>query len=430
MGSLSARRRRGALLVGVTALAAAALVAAAIAMPSQLDLATTALGEPAPATLRSVATLEQEVTLRAFFGPRDPTWQRLRPWLEALDEASDHLRVERTSPDDPRYPAGVLAVEAGRETEVVTIGTRPAVARRAFARLDAEVLGAVARAVAPPRLTLRITGHGELELEGQMRALLQGAGLDLRSWDLSRPLPLEERPLVLLLSPRGPLAPGESAALGDYVQQGGRLLVVLDPDHSAEPPNELLASLGVTLRPGPLADVRGAARLRARGSAGHPISAELPAPVRVSGAFGFGRRGRVRSVAPLWVQEAYADADADGARTSGERLMDHPVMTATTFVPRAGLAREGRAVVLGDADLLGDEAQRRPGEAALLQRTLQWLLDDPGEAVRPVPAAPRPAEIDLLGDSRRTRTLSLLAVLPVLFLLIAAALALRARPTA
>ncbi len=427
MGPLS-RRRRSALGVVLAALVAGALWAGARAAEWRSDVSLAALSAPAPATVAAFRDSDTDVELLAFFDERDPIWARLEPWLAAL--AGQRVRVRRVTPG--REPdlerehevvgAGVVVVTTRGASEQVVVGTRPAVARRSFARLDGEVVAALGRALAPPRLALFVAGHGEREPQARLRALLAGAGLEVRSWDLARAIPAAERPLVVWLDPSGPGRETESRALSRFVREGGRLLAVFEraPDAS------LLTSLGVRAQPGVLRGPEGDERLRAQASGAHPLTAELPAPLTVDGARGFARLGEARAVAPLWIPRAYPDADGDGARGVGEPLREQAVMTTRAFVPRAGLEREGRAVVLGDADLLGDEGLRRPGEAALARRVLEWLGED-DEARRPVAPLPPPAEIDLLGPEHRSRTFAVLFGLPAALLLIGGAQRIRSR---
>jgi ABC-type uncharacterized transport system involved in gliding motility auxiliary subunit len=98
-----------------------------------------------------------------------------------------------------------------------------------------------------------LQGHGELPLEpiegglSQAVASLQERGYIVEPLDLSRESSIPEDTTVLAIaSPERPLFTGEREAVETYLQQGGGLLLLLDPNSDAGL-NELLEAWGIEL---------------------------------------------------------------------------------------------------------------------------------------------------------------------------------------
>ena len=398
------------------------------------DLSLGRLDPPEAATREAVRQLRSDVTAFLFLDRRSPVYARLGPWLDQLAAESDHLQVQlvdrAAQPELARRyrveregtlvlaPMGTEGAEGSR----LAIGTTLSSARPVLRRIDGEVLATLAAALAPPRQALFVQGHGERSLRdsGHLVALLRRSRFQPRTWDLTHSLDTGVESVVFLLAPESPLEPAEEEALVRFVGGGGRLLVALEPGGSH--PQRLLATLGVRATEGMLRDATGEPRIRARVSSAHPMGAEVgdaEAPLHVEGAVAFTRRSR-KAVAPLRVERAFVDADGDGARGAGERLGNHAVGITTRFQRHGPDGREGRGVLLGDGDLLADEALERPGPEALLRGALAWLSERDGERIAPVIATtPESIEVDHMGGAHASRSWALVIGLPALLLLVA-----------
>lgn len=420
MGAMTRSDRRRMIGVG-TVLAALVLALASHDIATQsdvrLDLSLGRLDAPGEAVRRAVATLEGPTEALLFFSPRDPVAARLEPWLDELSAESDHLIVRRVDP--ARQPelarrhgveaAGVLVLAPrGTEGAPLVFGDRPAMARRVLRRLDAAFLQTLGEALAPPRPAYFVQGHGEPSLRETPRALtrlLEHSGYELRTLDLRR-LPEPGDELVLLFAPRAPLETSELEALGRFVAQGGRVLAAVEEPSVAA----AFAPLGVRGRAGLLHGIDGRARIRSRASAAHPITSNVSDALWVDGAIAF-ERADERAVAPLRVERAFRDVDGDGRRSEDEAVETQAVVVATRGIARAG-GGEGRAVVFGDVDLLGDSSLERPAGATLVRDTLGWLAERSGGRVAP-PIATSDAELEVDHAAGEARVAYLLAIFGV-----------------
>ncbi len=421
MGAMMRADRRRMIGVG-TVLAALVFVLASHDVSTQsdvrVDLSLGRLDAPGDAVRSAVAELAAPTDALLFFPPRDPIAARLEPWLDQLSAESDQLTVRRV--DAARQPElarrhgvegdGVLVLAPeGTEGAALVFGDRPALARRVLRRLDSAFLQTLGEALAPPRPVYFVQGHGEPSLRETPRSLtqlLERSGYELRTLDLRR-LPGEAGDeLVVLFDPRAPLEESEVDALGRFVARGGRVLVAVEDASVAAS----FAPLGVRGRPGLLRGIDGRARVRSRPSAAHPITAAMTEAVWVDGAIAF-ERADERAVAPLRVERAFRDVDGDGRRGEDEAVETQAVVVATRGIARGG-GGEGRVVVIGDADLLGDASLQRPAGATFVRDTLGWLAERAGGRVAP-PIATTDAELEVDHASGEARVVYLLAIFGV-----------------
>ncbi len=134
---------------------------------------------------------------------------------------------------------------------------------------SAVVLDAPITAAHPARVAYLLAGHGEMtdpasipsrttvreRKTAELRRHLGELGYELRDLapiELANNVPANAA-VVLLLAPTAVLAPTEWAALGRYLDRGGRMLIAIDPRTSASL-GSLEGRLGVKLAPGILTD--------------------------------------------------------------------------------------------------------------------------------------------------------------------------------
>lgn len=435
MGTVRRADRRR--MIGLaTVLAALVFVLAVHDVATQaggrVDLSLAKLAAPGEPVRSAVADLAGPTEVFLFFPPRDPIAARLEPWLDSLAAESRWLSVRRVDP--AQQPAlarrhgvegdGVLVVAPeGTEGAALVFGDRPAAARRLLRRLDALFLQTLGRALAPPRPAYFVQGHGEPSLRETPRAfteMLVRSGYELRTWDLGRSLERTDG-LLVLFGPRAPLERSEANELARFVERGGRVLVAVEDASAAVS----LAPLGARARPGLLRGVDGRPRIRSRPSAAHPITAGVAGAVWVDGALAL-ERAADGAVAPLQVQRAFRDVDGDGRRGEAEPIETHAVMVAMRGVARGG--GEGRAVVLGDTDLLSEASLARPAGETLVRDALGWLAARPGGRMPP-PVATTAAELEVDHAASEARVAYLLAIFGVPLPFLALALAMRRRNT-
>ncbi|ATB31647.1 Gldg family protein [Melittangium boletus] len=381
------------------------------------DLAYFRTARPGEATRGLVRGLQAPVEVTLFFPPANDVRQAVEQYLRELSRESPLLHIEVL--DQAVEPGRARELGVGENGSVVF--TRDArherlklpldlgTARSALQRLDEEVFRRL-REVSRPRRVLYLTaGHGERGLRAQAATALEGARPGLsRLEDWLRVLNVEVRPLgvaeglgtdvprdaavVAMVGPEREPSPEELAALRRYVERGGRLWLALEPDGPGL--DALLEPWGLRSSRVPLANEqrylrwshqRGdRAHLVTTGFSTHASVATLAslggdASVVFSGATALEPlpplpRGVSLDVAVKASPETFQDANRDFTPDADEPRRAWPLVVAWEKV-RPGAAA-ARMVVMGDADVMTDDAPRGYGNAYLLVDTVLWLLGE------------------------------------------------------
>jgi len=255
---------------------------------------TTAVGS---ATQALVAELEAPVDVRIWQAPTSDVTPELRGYFERIE--GRQLRVEVL--DHAAHPAlasalsvpsngwvtftvGEVALENGDGanedvpalvTDKFNVGEELDKARRVLRRLDEEVQEVLHQLGKGPRIAYLVQGHGELTYAGKppddrkvsgFRQVLGFLGFKVKLVDevgwLAEGVP-EDATLVLVLGPDGPYYDNEVAALRDYLDRGGALMIALEPSFGRLRPKlapgsedalvGLIAALGLRLESGVVA---------------------------------------------------------------------------------------------------------------------------------------------------------------------------------
>ena len=422
----------GLLLVGLFALNYAATT-----HDARWDLSYFQTTQPGSATIALVAEADQPIEALLFFAPVDEVLADLRPYFEALAAASPKLRlrvVDQALEPELAREAKVRGNgwvlfrkrKAGAETdgggdkdannaatsgasEAIEIGEDRERARRNLSKLDGLVHRALAHLGRPARRLALTSGHDERDRDGRpgdadsarlrsMHALLDRFAVDTTSLGmadgLAQAVPADT-PAVAILGPRKPLLAEECAALLRYVQGGGRLLILADPD-ADDGLDPLLAGLGLLRRAGVVANeghymrrthtpadaavvysnaysthptvttvARNAARVATVLSRGASFQAQA-GPAKIPGA--------TASFTLHSSDDFWRDIDGDLQRGTDEPLERLELMAAVAV--KVGDSVEGRAVVIGDGDFVSDAQIANLGNGALFVDALRWLIGD------------------------------------------------------
>jgi hypothetical protein len=259
------------------------------------------------------------------------------------------------------------------------------------------------------RVVYFVTGHGERTLAvglrdqlGEASRVLRDAGYDLRILPL---LQAEDVPpdaaAIVLAAPEVDYAEREIAALDEYVQRGGGILVLVDPV-------VLPALEGWVTRHG-LAlddDVVIDGSNRAFGTDGtnvivpywrnHPATEGLDKPAVLGRARSVGLAAGRSEEDPSGAAAIVARSDArsfrahDASRTRAGRVefdatrdQAGPVGVMGVTLVAGGGEEKGRIAVIGDADFASDNFLRLHGNQALLLRALAWLAGGESQDAAP-----------------------------------------------
>ncbi len=430
---------RSAMVVVLALVAFAGANYAASQWNHKVDLSYFRTTRPSDATLRLAQSATEDTKLVAFFPPGNDVLEQARPYLEEVAQKSPKLHLEIVDqalvPDVARdlkvRNNGYIVVTSGAKRESLYLGVRIEDARSQLKKLDGEVQKMLTKVMRASRVAYFTTGHLERDWTrvpddhrlgmSDFKSLLDQQGFTVKRLGLAEGLGSavpDDATLVIVAGPIEPFLDGEVAALHAYLDRGGRLLVLADPDHgdALEP---LLAPLGVTVSKALVGEQQRLVRIEGSGVSAYNFAAvettyhdsvlTLARSSRRMGVVLLGS-GRVERAADTKNKvvltlrtspDAWLDTDANGVFDKGsEKQGPQQLVAAIESPPKAkaepqpGQHKEGeaaeeakkdteakaaapyRAIVTGDADLAGDVLLRNAGNYYIVADGLRWLVGD------------------------------------------------------
>lgn len=324
------------------------------------DLSYFRTTSPSESTRSMIEGLTEDTRALLFFPRANDVLAEVEPYFRELADLSGRFSVEQV--DRAMHPdlaekyrvskEGTVVLVRGGANRKIDLGDELDGAKRKLRKLDREFQTAFMKLAFKREVVYLITGHGErgtAKVEGDQRSRISilKRGLEEVNFTVKRldavgglagAVP-DDAAMVVWAGPTDPLFPGEEAALNAYLDQGGRLLLLLDPEGEHQP-DGLLKHLGlaydrtplahgqVYLQDGPSRTPAERYNLVTNKYSNHPatktvsrFSRDLPVTMPTTGSLrrakGVGRENRitflVRSLPNTW-----ADADGDFNRGKGE----------------------------------------------------------------------------------------------------------------
>jgi ABC-type uncharacterized transport system involved in gliding motility auxiliary subunit len=282
-----------------------------------------------------------------------------------------------------------------------------------------------------------LQGHGERKPDGQANhdislwaQELSNVGFDIQTVNLSQQTEIHEDIQILIIaSPQVNLLMGESELLIQYVQQGGNLLWMLEPEESLHGLEPLAAYFNLTVVPGMLVDPNSWVGTNNPGMLVLPAFSHI-APHAILA--GFQQDTLFPNVAGLQLMpsdeweainvlttapEVWSESDElkGEIRFDEGKDVDGPLTIAIALSRE--MDKQQRIMILGDGDFISNTFIGNGGNLELSLRILNWLVQDDTFIDIPVQAT---------GDTKFTLSpsafsflaLFFVIVLPVIFLLI------------
>lgn len=381
-----------------------------------------------PASQRLLAEIEGELTAYGFAPPGHLAHRHLRDLLGLYQEKSRQFKVVLVNPEARPDLVRDYGVEQQGEIVLEHSGRR----ERVQVPTEAHVSAALERLLRDQgQFIAFLAGHGERSLLGEANHDLGsfGEALGRKGYRLQplNLLRLREVPdntaLLLLTPPQADLLAAERSALLDYVERGGNILWLGDPDEHARL-DFLAEALGVNWRPGVVTDPEAATALAVDDDrlvlidshADHRITAQLRAPVLLVQAAVAQPPEQSWDVKPLLelaghqlLLEHYPggrEQDANGAMLGFTQS-------------RYQADRMQRVAVLGDGDFLSNHYIGNGANLPFGMNLVDWLT----QSELFLDSFTRPAADQLIELSRwqaASLAIGLLIFLPMIFLLLAA----------
>jgi hypothetical protein len=373
------------------------------------------------ATKKLVASLDEPLEVYLFFPPASDAAEAVEGYFKELTEAGNKLTVTRL--DHALEPTkakdlgvsgnGTVLLKKGGRKESLFIGIEIEKARTQLRGLDGEVQKRLLQ-VAKSRRTVYLTGgHGErgqdptngMDQRATIEILfktLQDQNFEVRTLTTAEGLGQEipkDAAAVFILGPTRAFSQPEADALAAYEQKGGRLFIALDPE-SGVAFDELMAPLGLSFKPQPIAQERGTATVKpppgiadrinigTRAFSSHPAVTYLGRsnqPLLLVGAGGLDELPKhaadlsidfaVRSMPEAW-NDASGNFEFDAALGETKKawgLVAAVERRAASAKPEDAM----RVLVLGDSDGIADLVLGQlPGNQYLVVDGFKWLLGD------------------------------------------------------
>ncbi len=346
-------------------------------------------------TLQILGSLQEPVSVKAFFTPSHYNIGQAVDMLKEYAARSNKITYEVIDPEAQRLLTldyqvsrdGTIIFERGDRREV-TFGVQEQDLTSALLKVSKDGVNRVYFA----------TGHQERDPQSTdvngydtIRQVLESENYQVSQWNAATGQPVPQDAAVLVISgPQSEYAPQELDALRAYVDQGGRLLVMVEAGH-ADPLGGFLQPYGLVLNDDVVIDPAqaffGDLVTPLVGSyTFHQITKDLsgastifptvraltladPAPQ------GWLVTVLAQSSADAWAEVAYREAQVqhDATEAAG------PLALVAAVEPQGEPAGRGRLVVIGDSDLVANNivnSVRGVANVDLFMNAVGWLAEE------------------------------------------------------
>lgn len=350
----------------------------------------------APQTHRVLRTLPHEVKITVFTREKDPGYQAYRERLESYRQASQKLTVEFVDPE--KQPK--LAQNYGIFRTDTAIFESNGQTIRVTSPSEVELTGALIRISKDSKKRIVfVEGHSERSLEDKDRNGLSIAkealtkqGYEVGTVSLLQQASVPDNTSVLVLAgPRRPVTAEEQDRILAYVQGGGHLLLLLDPDTQTGL-EKLLAQWGLGMGPGVLVDLQDRlaqgdlTALLVRTFTEHEITQDLTSAVLfpLSRHVTFDEQvGKEWDYVPLarTSPNSWAETNMQGRVVSLNEQEDvkGPLPLAAALAPKKA-PEEGKPrpaiVVVGNSTFATNAFFNFPGNSDFFLHTTGWLAEE------------------------------------------------------
>jgi len=334
--------------------------------------------------------------------------------MQVLDQALDPALAK----DLKVMKNGVVAFRCGEKTDTITIGVDRDEAQRKVKKLDADVRTKLGKLTRDPVTVYFTTGHGERSMDGStdksgrppgksLKKLLDAHNANTKKLGLAEGLSdkvPDDAGLVIVFGPDRAFMPEEVRALLAYVNAGGAVAVFVDPPRPGTDDQDVAVSLaplftglGVKVHPGEAMNDKEYVK-QSNTAADHVFLFSTSFGTHKAVKTLNGARGKV----PLLFLSAYALGKVEAATSpkvhlvarsrpnsfvdvNGNRRFDDAAggekrelldLAAVVEVKGEGDAKEGRALIVGDSDVVSDTLLQSEANAVFAYEALQWLLRD------------------------------------------------------
>ncbi|WP_455378478.1 GldG family protein [Petrachloros mirabilis] len=347
-------------------------------------------------THRVIRSLPRDVKITVFTREKDPGFQAYKERLDSYRQASSKITVEFVDPE--RQPKVAQNYGVTRtDTAIFESGTQTI---RVTNPSEAELTGALIRVSKDDKKRiLLLEGHGEHSVDdrertgfSQAKEILTKQGYEVGTISLLAQSAVPNGTEILaVVGPNKPITGDELDRIHAYVEKGGHLLLMVDPETQADI-SSLLSRWGVSFGPGVLVDLQDRlaegdlTALLVRTFTEHEITQDLNAAVLFPLAqhISFNEQaGKDWDFVPLarTSPSSWAETDLKGRVVNLDEKQDikGPLPMAAALAPKSP-PEEGKArpaiVVIGNSTFATNAFVNFPGNTDFFLHTVAWLAQD------------------------------------------------------
>ena len=358
----------------------------------RFDLTAEGLYTLSDQTKKILTGLQKEVQVIKFDKADD---QLLGDTMSEFKSVSRKISYQRIDPQQKPDVAKQYNIQRMGET-IVAAGER---IERPTATGEQDLVNAIMKVTRDQLKTICfVEGHGEKDLAGadaegyqSMDQALKNENYQTKSVNLvsANQVPADCS-VVILNGPKKALFPQEAAMIGKFLDEGGKALIMIDPD--TDPGlNDLLNAWNIKLGNDTVVDASGVGRLFGTGPAvplvasygAHPITKDMARtatffPLARSVKQGESPKSEITMVELLKTSEAsWGETELQGGQAKFDEGKDAkgPVNLGVTATKSVG-EKEARLVVIGDSDFADNNYARLAGNGDLFLNTVNWLAQE------------------------------------------------------
>ncbi|MDP2904314.1 MAG: GldG family protein [Methylovulum sp.] len=340
--------------------------------PLQTDITGNAGNTLSIATQKLLISLPDKVDITAYIKRGQPLRMQIAQLVDRYRRHKADVSLQFIDPDD--QPEKSRELDLGAEGAVI-VDYQGHTEKLKF--IDESTLSnaLLHLAHANQRWISFLSGHGEPSPDGianfdlgQFGKELAGRNIKALTINLATlPTIPDNSTLLVIAAPAVPLLAGEVKIISQYIQRGGNLLLLLEPDKPHL--NTVLQQLGIRTLPGSIID--SSARLYGINNPGFILASSYPAHAITRGL-------QIITLYPVAAALEYRQTGsfhAEPLLSIGSNAHDTQVF-GFALSRAIGKTDQQRIVVVGDSDFLSNTYLGNVGNLDMGLRIINWLMHD------------------------------------------------------
>ncbi|MGR8981270.1 MAG: GldG family protein [Gammaproteobacteria bacterium] len=409
----------------------AAIAWLSIRYPVRLDMTSNTENTLSQASKKLLATLNDPVNVTAYFKKGLPIRFQIAHLIDRYSRHKTDMALTFVDPDE--QPGKARELNIGAEG-LVTVEYQGRLEKLRFIDESSLTNALLQLSKANEKWVKFFVGHGERSPDGMANFDLGRFGKELDRRKINartlNPAKVSSIPdnsaLLVIAAPTVTLLPAEFDMIKTYLEHGGNLLLLADPDNKVLDP--VLSYLGLRRLPGTIVDantqlykINDPTFLVASEYIQHPITRDFQLITLYPAVSGFEQGEEteflkiplLNSSASSWTETGPITGKIRYDKESEER--QGPVTFAYALTRDINSDTEQRIVVIGDSDFLANTYLGNVGNLDMGLRMINWLVHDDRFIAIPAKTTPD-KQLHLTQFSVTVIGFGFLIVLPLLFL--------------